>query len=343
MLKTQGHNSPLDASLADAYGRAIRYVRLSVTDRCNLRCLYCQSPAKYEYIPHPSILTYEEMLRLAGIFYGLGVRKLRLSGGEPLVRKGCADFLVSLRERFADLDIRMTSNGTLIGPIIPVLARIRVGCVNISLDTFSPDVFAEITGRNMLACVLDNVNALRMSGIPIKLNAVALRGITDRELPAFIAFAKEKEIDVRFIEFMPMGKGTLWSRERFLPVSELRQAAEECVRLRPIESRSPTDGPARMYAIAGSRGRLGFISAVTDHFCSTCNRLRITSDGALRLCLFDDREYALRPLLRNRRVTDESIARCIRALCQRKVIGNEVLLARRKTAVAEKRMSGIGG
>lgn len=329
--------------LIDSFGRPITYLRLSVTDRCNLRCLYCQSNAKDLYIPHDNILQYEELLRLVRIVCALGVKKVRLSGGEPFVRKGCDAFLLSLRKNFPDLDLRITSNGTLLGDFIPILQKVRIGALNLSLDSFDTETLTRITGRNVLSQILTNLDALRANDIRVKINAVALKGITDKELESFIYCAKTMGIDVRFIEFMPMGRDTLWSKERFCSVGLLQKMAESLVQLRRVESRVETDGPARMYEIVGSSGRLGFISAVTDHFCATCNRLRITSDGALRLCLFDDTEYALREKLRDSAISDQEIASFIQEACLKKKIGADILHAKRDIAVAKKVMRGIGG
>ncbi|MBQ7456152.1 MAG: GTP 3',8-cyclase MoaA [Desulfovibrio sp.] len=334
---------PWGQRLIDAYNRPITYLRLSVTDRCNLRCCYCQSNAAQTYIPHEDILHYEEMLRFVGIVQRLGIAKVRVSGGEPFVRKGCIDFLRALRAHFPSLDLRITTNGTQILPFVKDLQTIRINAVNVSVDSLDPQTFARITSSDALPRVLEAVDALVCAGIVVKINAVAMQGQTEQEMERFIDFAIAKGIDVRFIEFMPMGKNTLWRKELFCPVSRLKERAEQLVDLVPVERTNATDGPARMYAIAGTSARLGFIAAVSDHFCMTCNRLRLTSEGSLRLCLFDDREYPIRALLRDPSVDDAMIAQACLAACTKKVIGSELLAASRSRAVANRLMSGIGG
>ena len=331
------------APLVDALGRTMRYLRLSVTDRCNFRCLYCQSSARQTFIPHDDILHYEEFLRLVEILTGLGITKVRLTGGEPFARKGCADFLAALRRRFPTLDLRITSNGSLLEDYVPLLKELRVGCVNLSLDTFDPDTFADITGSALFSKVVRALEALLRAGIPVKLNAVALKGITEHSLDDFLLAARDMAIDVRFIEFMPMGADTLWSLGRFCSVDEIRALCEEKVRLIRVSDVQPTDGPARMYQIADSPGRLGFISPLTNHFCQSCNRLRLTSEGALRLCLFDDHEYPVRSWLREEKASDATIAERVRTLCRTKAVGADLLRAKTKTEVARRSMHGIGG
>ena len=335
-----------ESTLSDSLQRTISYLRLSVTDRCNLRCLYCQSNAKTNYIPHDSILRYEEMLHMIRIFSELGVKKVRLTGGEPLVRKDCDKFLIELRRLFPNMDLRITSNGTILESYISVLKKISLNCVNISIDTFDKDVYKKITGQDLLRNVLASLDALLKAQIRVKINAVALRGITDKALDDFIHVARNYSIDVRFIEFMPMGQDTIWSKEHFLSVGELISRASERVRLIPSEENSvqSTRGPARMFSLEGSKGRLGFISPLSNHYCQTCNRLRLTSDGMLRLCLYDDKEYNIREMLRNPSISEDEIRRYIVCVCQNKPLGVR-LLEERKTGqpVAKKLMSGIGG
>mgnify|MGYP002626170359 CR=1 FL=1 len=332
--------------LSDAMHRPIRYLRLSVTDRCNLRCTYCQSPAQVRYIPHEDILQYEEMLRCVRILHAYGIQKVRLTGGEPFARKGCADFLLRLRESFPDLDLRLTSNGTLLEEYFPLFKKIHVDAVNISLDSFDEDVYEKITGQHLLKTVLKAIDSLVCLGITVKINAVALNGITKNSLDDFIYMANHYGIDVRFIEFMPMGLETNWSKDLYFPVSEIIALAHEKAKLIPEDQNtlSPTRGPARMFSIKGGSGRLGFISPLSNHFCHTCNRLRLTSEGALRLCLYDDHEYPLRHLLRDDQYSEEDIAKKIHEVCQNKPLGVQLLEARKQgKPVATKVMSGIGG
>ena len=290
------------ASLEDGHGRTVRYIRLSVTDRCNLRCTYCRSGME-TFIPHESVLRYEEMEQLVDMAMDMGVEKVRLTGGEPFARKGFADFLERLRAAHPALDIRVTTNGTLIGPHIQTLKAIGLNAVNLSLDTFDRDKFEQITGRDLFGKVRENMDALLDAGIPFKLNAVAMRGFNDDELPTFIDYAMHHPIDVRFIEFMPMGEGTRWSDSCFWSAPDILDAVKGLVAVVPVEQEQRNGGPARLYTLSGpdgpGLGRLGLISPLSSHFCTACNRLRITSDGALRTCLFDDREYRLRNALRH--------------------------------------------
>ena len=328
-----------DAPLTDAHGREVRYLRLSVTDRCNLRCQYCR--VDNTFIPHEKVLRYEEMERLVALAVRSGVRKVRLTGGEPFVRKGFPSFLERLRCSHPDVDLRVTSNGILLAPYAELLRSLEVR-VNLSLDTLQADRFARITGRDFLPRVLEGMEALLKAGVSLKINAVALRGVNDDELPAFLELARTRAVDVRFIEFMPMGDSTLWSTSRYWAAADILAAAQKLADLTPAPRNETTDGPARMYNIAGSAGRFGLITPLSNHFCATCNRLRVTSDGRLRTCLFDDREYRLAPLLRHPRLTDETLWRVLRAATLRKPIGADIL-KKRQGAVAHRTMTSIGG
>ncbi len=335
--------SAASAPLVDGHGRVVRYLRLSVTDRCNLRCMYCCSNARQTCIPHPQVLRYEEMARMVGIMARLGVVKVRLTGGEPFARKGCDGFLHMLHERFPQMDLRLTTNGTLLEPHIPLLRQVGVKVVNLSLDSFDRETFARVTGRDMLPAVLSALDGLLHAGIRVKVNAVAMRGINDGQMDDFVHAVRTMPIDLRFIEFMPMGSGTLWNANTFWSAADIRSEAEKRVRLVPEKEDSTEAGPARMFRVEGGKGRLGFITAVSCHFCGSCNRLRLTSDGNLRTCLFDDREYELRRLLRDPAMTDADIERVIRAACAEKPVGAELLANRSRDEVAVRQMVGIGG
>lgn len=201
--------------LSDGHGRTVRYLRLSVTDRCNLRCVYCRSNARQQCIPHAQVLRYEEMARMVGVAASLGVGKVRLTGGEPFARKGCDQFLRILRARFPFLDLRVTTNGTLLGPHIPLLRQVGVSAVNLSLDSFDRATFARVTGRDLLPAVLAALDALLAADIRVKINVVAMRGVNDGQMDDFVHAARSMPLDLRFIEFMPMGNGTLWSQDNF--------------------------------------------------------------------------------------------------------------------------------
>lgn len=340
-------------SLTDALGRTARYLRLSITDRCNLACIYCRPIGKGcdRFIPHDKILRYEELLRFTAIATRLGVGKLRVTGGEPFARKGCAGFLAALREQFPGLRLSVTTNGTLLRPHLPLLCGLGLDSVNLSLDSFRRATFAAITGSDLLSEVLASLDALLAGGVRVKLNVVAMRGVNDAELGDFLHAAMTLPVDLRFIEFMPMGKGTGWRPERCWPATEILAHIARQVRLLPLErdaaagadSEAAYAGPARLYALEGGRGRIGVISPLSRHFCAHCNRLRLTSAGNVRVCLYDDREYRLAGLLRNRRMDDARVAHVLRLAIRRKPLGAELLRARTAPEVAAAAMHGIGG
>lgn len=330
----------------DGHGRTVRYLRLSVTDRCNLRCLYCCSNAGTHPIPHDAVLRYEEMLRLVEAAVGLGVEKVRITGGEPFARKDVLRFLTMLRESFPSMDVRITTNGTLIRPHVAALKDLGISAVNFSLDSFRPEGFAAITGRDLLHEVRAALDAVMDAGIRLKINTVALRGINDREMATFLDFARKNPVDVRFIEFMPMGSGTRWNEENFWPAEQVLAAAREVADLTPLPTaQGPrrSDGPARLFAITGGVGCFGLITPMSHHFCATCNRLRVTSDGFLRTCLFADTEYRLRGLVRHPRLGMASVQRVMARANQDKPLGEELLRLRQQTEVTARRMVSIGG
>ncbi|WP_461211297.1 GTP 3',8-cyclase MoaA [Desulfocurvus sp. DL9XJH121] len=328
--------------IIDGHGRAVRYLRLSVTDRCNLRCFYCRSCEGLESIPHENILTYEEMLTLAQAAQSMGVGKLRLTGGEPFVRRDFLAFLGMLREECPGLDVRITTNATLLPGKIPALKHLGIQRVNISLDTLDPAKFQEITGRDMFHRVRRGIDECLHYGLKVKVNVVAVRGVNDDELPAFVNLARELPIDVRFIEFMPIGCSTRWKGSKAWTAADILDEARSLADLVPVTMRKADDGPARVFDLADGQGRIGLISALSNHFCDTCNRLRVTSDGRLRTCLFSDKEYALRPALRHPRLGPEGVLRILNAAVRSKPVGYELLQKARKQ-VCDKAMSSIGG
>lgn len=327
------------APLADTRGRVVRYLRVSVTDRCNLRCVYCRGGME-TFIPHAGILRYEEVERLIDLAVAHGVEKIRLTGGEPFARRGFADFLLGLRARHPALDLRITTNGTLALPHIEALRRAEINAVNLSLDTFDRAAYQRITGRDLLGNARDCLAALLDARIPVKINAVALRGINDGDLPAFLAFAAAHPVDVRFIEYMPLGEGTRWTPGQFWPASEILAALSRLAVLHPVRDAARTAGPARMYAIAGGLGRIGLITPLSRHFCGVCNRLRLTADGRLRTCLLADREYRLREVLRHPLLGAEAVGRVMRLATRRKPLGANILPGQ---GSPRRRMIAIGG
>lgn len=341
----------LPRELRDRHGRTVRYLRVSVTDRCNLCCRYCRTQ-EVPFIAHENILRFEEIEEVIRLAVNFGVHKLRFTGGEPFARKGFMDFLKKLRLRFPRLALRLTTNGTLLAPYLRDLKELDVS-VNLSLDTLDREKFAAITRRDMLPLVTDNLQRMLELGIPLKINAVAMRGVNEADLPALASLAMEHPVDVRFIEFMPMGDESIWSGDSFWPAAQILEAARTHWRLEAVrdsaEDAAAGDarerGPARLWKLRTpdgrlSRGNFGLITSVSQSFCHSCNRLRLTADGHLRTCLFDDREYSIRDVLRNE--GPEAVARIMAEAVADKPVGAEILAARHGP-VARKRMSAIGG
>ncbi len=338
-------SSPLPLPLTDQHGRSINYLRLSITDRCNLRCFYCNTCADYTFIPHEHILTYEECLRLVGLAGRLGLSKVRLTGGEPLVRRDCTRFVERLLTQYPQTDLGMTTNGTLLAPEAKRLRAAGLQRVNISLDTLDQAKFQRITGRDLFYRVRRGIDACLEQDIRVKINVVALRGINDQELPDFIRLALDHPLDIRFIEFMPVGHCSSWNNSSFWPAADILHAARKVTELQPDFHPQEQSGPARMYTLPEGKGRLGIISPMSDHFCARCNRFRITPDGRLRTCLFSDREYALRPLLRSSKLGPEVLLKVLRAAAKKKPIGSQLLQEYTVSdhALCQRDMNAIGG
>lgn len=329
--------------LEDSHGRTVSYMRVSVTDRCNLRCSYCAGEGQ-EFIPHPDILRYEEILDLMGLARNLGVEKVRFTGGEPFVRKGFADFLVEAASRFPDVHLCLTTNATLIGEHVDRLAGAGIRRVNISLDTLDPEKYARITGRDLFHTVRANIDRCLDAGMKVKVNAVAMRGFNDDELPAFVELARTHPLDMRFIEFMPVGLDTGWDDGSVWQAADILAEARQLAELVPLSAQEKERGPARIFGIKGGEGRIGLISPYTNHFCGTCNRLRLTSDGNLRTCLFSDRVYRLRPVLRHPRLGLDAVERVMRRASRDKPMGHTLLQRMADShSVCRTRMASIGG
>lgn len=284
--------------LIDRFGREHNYLRVSVTDRCNLRCAYCMPPEGIELKPQSQILTFEEIETLARLFVSLGVTKIRVTGGEPLVRKGAVDLCRRIAAIPGLETLALSTNGLLLPKHAATLKDAGVRQINISLDTLQHERFRRITQRDDFDDVLRGIAAARSAGFrPLKLNTVVIRGFNDDELPDFIRFADEHELCVRFIEYMPF-PGNNWREHDTVPYSEMRSAIEAAytlVPLRPVESGET----AKNFRVDGTRATVGFITTMTEHFCSTCSRLRLTADGRLRNCLFGSGELDLKSLLRS--------------------------------------------
>ena len=289
--------------LFDSWQRQINYLRISVTDHCNLNCTYC-SAGSVPYLPRHEILTYEEIQRLVQIAASMGINKVRLTGGEPLLRPDLST-LVRIISRIEGIDdISLTSNGLLLSKYAVELKEAGLKRVNVSLDTLKADRFTQITGRDKLGDVLSGIEAARFAGLdPVKINMVVLRGINDDETTHFARMSTEEGWHVRFIEFMPFSTSNTGALET-VPTQEIRERIQSLGKLEPHAGRTG-NGPARYYRLPGAKGTIGFISPITEHFCHSCNRLRLTSDGQLRPCLLDNDEVNLKEALRNGASTDE--------------------------------------
>lgn len=293
----------------DSAGRRIRYLRLSVTDRCNLRCRYCM-PDGAALCRHEDVLTYEEFLRLAALFARCGVDTVRITGGEPLVRRGVEQLAAGLKATPGIRKVTLTTNGVLLAQQLPALLAAGLDSVNISLDTLDPETFRRITARDEFAAVQNGIRAALESGLPVKLNCVPQAGVNEGELEALAALAKEKPLQVRFIEMMPIGFGAA------LPCISgpevLARLKRRWPELRPLSDAAALgDGPAVYYTAPGWQGSVGIIAAVHGKFCASCNRVRLTSQGFLRPCLASEAGCDLCALLRGG-ATNEKLLAAIR-------------------------------
>ena len=284
--------------LFDPYNRHLNYLRISITDRCNLRCIYCNPKIESQKLHHNDILRYEEILRIVRIGVAMGITKVRVTGGEPLVRKGCYDFLSQLARIEGLEDLALTTNGVLLKNNIDRIIDAGVRRLNISLDTLNRKKYEYITGEDAFDQVWQGIMAAHQKGInPIKLNVVVLSGINDEELVDFARLSIEYPFHIRFIEFMPVGPETGCQAERYLPGDQILTRLQTLGALEPLNGQG-LDGPARRWKYSGARGEIGLISPISHHFCPSCNRLRLTADGKLRTCIFSDDETDLREALR---------------------------------------------
>lgn len=284
--------------LLDTYNRHINYLRISVTDRCNLRCLYCMPKEGLSLIGHSEVLSYEEIIRVAKSAALTGITKIRITGGEPLVRKGINDFVSELSQTPGITELSITTNGILLEACAESLYRAGIKRINISLDTLDPEKYKKITRGGDLQAVIAGIRKAREVGFsPIKINVVAMRTVNDDEAVDFARLTIDRPVHIRFIEFMPVAGQTTWQQEQFISSRELQEKISTLGELIPLDM-DKNAGPASMFQLRGAQGKLGFINALSNHFCATCNRLRLTADGKLRPCLFSDNEIDLKPLLR---------------------------------------------
>ncbi|MCW5719722.1 MAG: GTP 3',8-cyclase MoaA [Devosia sp.] len=285
--------------LIDTFGRRISYLRISVTDRCDFRCQYCMAE-DMQFLPKKEVLSLDELDTIASAFVARGVAKLRLTGGEPLVRRGIIELVERLSRHLksgALGELTLTTNGSQLREHAAALARHGMKRINVSVDTLDSAKFTEITRRGRLEQVLDGISAAQEAGLKVKINAVALRGFNDLEIPFMLRWAHERNMDLTLIETMPLGEVDVDRTDQYLPLSEMRERLQKDFTLVADDYRS--GGPARYYRVAETGGRLGFITPLTHNFCESCNRVRLTATGELYLCLGQNDKVNLRDALRS--------------------------------------------
>ena len=307
--------------LEDRFGRVHTYLRISVTDRCNYRCVYCMPAEGLNWLPRADVLQYEEIARLVRIFAGLGIRKVRLTGGEPTLRADLPRLVRAIAETPGITDLALTTNGHTLARLAPRLAEAGLRRINVSLDSLDPARFRALTRGGELARVLEGIDAARAAGLrPVKINAVVLRGENDDEVLSLVDFFSRDAAttELRFIEYMPFE--ARW--HACVPSAELRRVIAARYTLVPAPRRGDTAGPARDWTVAETGLRIGFISPLSEHFCAGCNRLRLMVDGHLRTCLAHEDTPSLRDLLRGG-ATDEALAAAIRGMVLGKPEGHD--------------------
>ena len=331
--------------MIDPFGRSITYLRISVTDRCDLRCAYCMAE-DMTFLPKAQILSLEELERVAGAFIALGTRKIRLTGGEPLVRREVMTLVRALGQRIGPGDGRLdeltlTTNGTQLARFAEDLAAAGVRRVNVSLDTLSAEKFAAITRWGKIEKTLDGIFAAKAAGLAVKINAVALKDVNEHELDTMLAWCGEHGFDLCLIETMPMGDIDQDRTDQYLPLSLVRARLKQRWTLTETDYR--TGGPARYYTVAETGRRIGFITPMTHNFCESCNRVRLTCTGTLFMCLGQDDAADLRAVLRSG-ADNTTLTTAIRAAIARKPKGHDFIIDRRhdRPAVA-RHMSVTGG
>jgi cyclic pyranopterin phosphate synthase len=329
--------------MIDPFGRHISYLRVSVTDRCDLRCVYCMAE-DMTFLPKSEVLTLEELERLCGTFIDLGVRKLRLTGGEPLVRKNVMSLVRGLGSRIGSglEELTLTTNGTQLTKYADELAAAGVRRINVSIDTLDAAAFKAATRWGELDKVLDGVFAAKGAGLHVKINAVALKGVNEHEFDRMLAWCGEHGFDLCLIETMPLGEINEDRTDQFLPLSLVRARLKQNWTLN--ESSHSTGGPARYYDVAETGTRLGFITPMTHNFCESCNRVRLTCTGTLYMCLGQEDAADLRAPLRDPELGEEGLRAAIAEAITRKPKGHDFVIDRRRAAPAVARhMSVTGG
>ncbi len=312
--------------LHDKFGRQITDLRISVTDRCNFRCVYCRSADPDNHMPHHELLEWDEFERLARILVGMGIQKVRVTGGEPLVRPGVENFIARLKS-IGVRDLSITTNGHLLAERLDALLAAGLDRINISLDSLDRDKFERVTRTKTFDQVMAGIDAAQASRLrPVKVNAVLVRGLNDDEVEAFAAFARDRDLIMRFIEFMPLDADRAWTRDTMVPAAEVYRRIH--ARWPLVEISHEKSETARKYKFAAAGGgygpgEIGLIAPVTQPFCGHCSRIRLTADGKLRTCLFSRDDHDLKFLLRSR-ASDEDIAEVIRSIVMQKESGHHI-------------------
>lgn len=293
-------------SLVDQHGRKIDYLRISITDRCNLRCIYCMPESGVAHKSHEEILTYAEIMKIVVAASYCGIKKVRITGGEPLVRKDVVDLVAAIAKTANINDFSLTTNGMLLGEYAEELKNAGLRRINISLDSLVREKCEMITRRDALNKVVEGIDAALRVGLgPVKINVVVIRGVNDDEIAEFAKLTCDKPLHVRFIEFMPIGDNSIWGMEKFIPNDEVKNLCRELGELK--EEGSQPNGNTSSYRLGKAKGTISFISPISSPFCGGCGRLRLTSDGKLRLCLGSAEEIDLLSIVRNSKFSSEHL------------------------------------
>ncbi len=325
--------------LNDRFNRNINYLRISITDRCNLQCTYCNPHNSVPKLTHDDILSYEELLRLIRVAVRLGISKIRVTGGEPLIRRGVYHFLKEIVAIEGIKDVSLTTNGVRLKKNIRKIKRAGIKRINVSLDSLDRRNFEQITGRDLFSQVWEGIESARSDGFaPIKLNIVALRGQNDHEFQDIARLSFDYPFHIRFIEYMPMGDANLNKAHQIL-TPEIKKRLQKIGKLFPIPNLI-NDGPARRYRFEGAIGEIGFISAISSHFCHQCNRLRLTASGALRACLLSDRQIDIKGPMRSG-CSDNELAHLLMHAIYFKPTGHKI--AEDQSVPVNSKMFAIGG
>jgi cyclic pyranopterin phosphate synthase len=328
----------------DHYNREINYLRVSITDRCNLRCVYCRPKEGISLKGHDDILRYEDIIRVVSTSVKMGLIKVRLTGGEPLIRRDFVDFAAGLNRIEGLQDISLTTNGILLEKYARGIYDAGIHRINISLDSMNPQKYSQITKGGKLDDVLRGIScADRIGFSPIKINVVVIKGVNDDEILDFVQLAAQNPFQVRFIEIMPISEVNVHQPEEYLPTDQLQEEISRHFTLEAINGkRNISDGPARIFKIQGGLGEIGFINPVSNHFCATCNRLRLTADGKLRACLLKDEEIDLKEALA-RGCDDTELEHLIRSAIDLKPAHHDLNCTDRHLKKCHRDMSDIGG